>query len=243
MESPTSSNHPPAMTHTINVGARSLFAVRINDSGPVFYYCSTAHSCVYEGMIGVINPNSTWTLQSQKQYLADTTLQLSPGDSYPTEGPPSSAESTGNEQDGRQVAGQDTAHWGLSTNHVIAIGATVALPKPHIPEDTQVAMDRRLSVAALQQAAGPGRPSMNVTLHQNDRSNDELRSGMPDIASATDPPTVRDQACGVYSELPASPSVAQAVLQQVPPPYSHGGRRFSWEVGSENAYRPSKMTR
>lgn len=219
-----------------------------------------------------IYQNSTWTLQSQKQYLADTTLQLSPGESYPTEGPHASA---GNEQGGRQDAGQDTAHRGLSTNHVIAIGATVALaclamiaalclfgrrllkqqlllthaliqPKTHIPEETQVATDQQLLIAAPQQSTEPRRLSVNVTLHQDhqdERSDDDLRTEMLDTSPPTDPHTLRDQACVIYSELPASPSVSQAVSQQVPPPYSRGGRRFSWEVGSENAYRPSKMTR
>ncbi|KAH7011021.1 hypothetical protein EDB80DRAFT_875682 [Ilyonectria destructans] len=144
MHSSTTWQQPSAVTHTINVGAGgfsfdpeslnadigdfgSIFTVRINDSEPIFYYCSNPHSCVYEGMIGVINPNSTWTLQNQKRYLADTTLQLSPGEPYQTEGPP--VESPDSRQGGRPVDGQQGGQQRLGISQVagLAVGAAAAL--------------------------------------------------------------------------------------------------------------------
>lgn len=96
-------------------------------------------------MIGVINPvslellmsdnpsnhlnhqNSTWTLQNQKRYLADTTLQLSPGEPYQTEGPP--VESPDSRQGGRPVDGQQGGQQRLGISQVagLAVGAAAAL--------------------------------------------------------------------------------------------------------------------
>ena len=64
------------------------FSIRINDTDPIFYYCSAPGACTHDHMIGVINANATATLDDQRAYLANTTLQLSPGDPFPTEGPP-----------------------------------------------------------------------------------------------------------------------------------------------------------
>ncbi|KAL1895857.1 hypothetical protein Sste5346_004954 [Sporothrix stenoceras] len=67
------------------------FRVRINDTEPIFYYCSAPGSCIKHGMLGVINPNSTWTLEVQEEYAANTTIQLAPGDPLPSEMAPTTA--------------------------------------------------------------------------------------------------------------------------------------------------------
>jgi hypothetical protein len=32
------------------------WTIRINDTGPIFFYCSAPGSCIKYGMVGVINP-------------------------------------------------------------------------------------------------------------------------------------------------------------------------------------------
>ncbi|KAK3906691.1 hypothetical protein C8A05DRAFT_29443 [Staphylotrichum tortipilum] len=74
------------------------FDLRVNDTEPIFYYCPAPGSCVDFKMIGVINPNSTFTLAAQKKAAENATIQVAPGDPYPAEGPvphPSSSGSPG----------------------------------------------------------------------------------------------------------------------------------------------------
>ncbi|KAN0122341.1 hypothetical protein V8E51_000667 [Hyaloscypha variabilis] len=65
------------------------FSVLVNDTSPIFFYCSAPGACIQDGMVGVINPNSTQTLATQKAYAENSTLSLSPGQSFPAEGTPS----------------------------------------------------------------------------------------------------------------------------------------------------------
>ncbi|KAM9874249.1 extracellular serine-rich protein [Verticillium dahliae] len=104
------------------------FAVRINDTEPIFYYCSTPHSCVYKGMVGVINPVRRRASRVRSAPLTER-LQLSPGDAYPTEGPPGPAETVVNGPGRSPVGCEDGAGQGLGTNQGvgIALGATAAL--------------------------------------------------------------------------------------------------------------------
>ncbi|KAI1759020.1 hypothetical protein GGR53DRAFT_184251 [Hypoxylon sp. FL1150] len=62
----------------------------VNDTDPVFFYCSAPDSCLKWGMVGVINPNDTFTLAIQKEFQENSTFQLSPGEAFPDEGSPSS---------------------------------------------------------------------------------------------------------------------------------------------------------
>lgn len=66
------------------------FQVMVNDTSPIFFYCSAPGACVHDGMVGVINPNSTQTLATQKLYAENSTLALSPGEGFPVEGAPTS---------------------------------------------------------------------------------------------------------------------------------------------------------
>ncbi|OTB07282.1 hypothetical protein M426DRAFT_9008 [Hypoxylon sp. CI-4A] len=59
--------------------------LKVNNTDPVFFYCSAPDSCIKWGMVGVINPNKTWTLDVQKAYVENTTFQLSPGEAFPDE--------------------------------------------------------------------------------------------------------------------------------------------------------------
>ncbi|KAK7941264.1 extracellular serine-rich protein [Apiospora aurea] len=63
------------------------FDVRINDTESVFFYCTAPGSCLENSMVGVINPNGTFTLDIQKQYVLNSTFEFAPGQPLPTEMP------------------------------------------------------------------------------------------------------------------------------------------------------------
>ncbi|KAI0970215.1 hypothetical protein F4678DRAFT_462442 [Xylaria arbuscula] len=64
---------------------RPRFTFTVNDTEPIFFYCSVQNSCKGNKMIGVINPNSTWTLEKQDSFINPTILELQPGDPLPSE--------------------------------------------------------------------------------------------------------------------------------------------------------------
>ncbi|KFY09873.1 hypothetical protein V491_07933 [Pseudogymnoascus sp. VKM F-3775] len=61
------------------------FSIVVNDTEPIFFYCSSPGACIQEEMVGVINPNSTQTLDVQLAYAENSTLMFSPGEGYPSE--------------------------------------------------------------------------------------------------------------------------------------------------------------
>ncbi|TGJ88566.1 hypothetical protein E0Z10_g240 [Xylaria hypoxylon] len=66
-------------------GSRPTFTVTVNDTKPIFFYCSLSGSCKENKMIGVINPNNTWTLAKQESFINPRVLELRPGDPLPSE--------------------------------------------------------------------------------------------------------------------------------------------------------------
>ncbi|KAF8863311.1 hypothetical protein BDZ45DRAFT_798285 [Acephala macrosclerotiorum] len=67
------------------------FQVLINDTDPIFFYCSAPGACIDDGMVGVINPNKTETFALQQAYAKNATLMLSPGEYFPKETTPSTS--------------------------------------------------------------------------------------------------------------------------------------------------------
>ncbi|KAK5658838.1 hypothetical protein OQA88_1650 [Cercophora sp. LCS_1] len=115
------------------------YDVLINDTEPVFFYCGAPGSCIQYGMVGVINPNSTHTLAIQKQYAANSTLQLTPDEPWPSEtlSPTAGPKETGGSssgQNGNNNNNQDTqassgGSDGLGAGAIagIAIGAAAVI--------------------------------------------------------------------------------------------------------------------
>lgn len=60
----------------------------INDTEPTFFYCSGPRACTQFGMVAVINPNASVSLQNQKDLALNSPYVLNPGDSFPGEGLP-----------------------------------------------------------------------------------------------------------------------------------------------------------
>lgn len=55
------------------------WTVRINDTDPIFFYCSAPGSCINYGMVGVINPNATTSLEVQREGAEKSSFMLQPG--------------------------------------------------------------------------------------------------------------------------------------------------------------------
>ncbi|TGO60481.1 hypothetical protein BOTNAR_0145g00060 [Botryotinia narcissicola] len=81
--------------HPINVVLNDppKFQVVVNDTNPIFFYCSAPGACHEDGMIGVINANSTQTFNNQLEYAKNSSLQFSPGENFPVEATSSSSSS------------------------------------------------------------------------------------------------------------------------------------------------------
>jgi hypothetical protein len=61
------------------------YTIRVNDTAPIFYYCSAPGSCINYGMVGVINPNGTESVAVQTQLAKNSTFMLQPGEAWPSE--------------------------------------------------------------------------------------------------------------------------------------------------------------
>lgn len=61
------------------------WSIRINDTNPVFYYCSAPGSCINYGMVGVINPNASTPIETQIALAKNSTFMLEPGQPWPSE--------------------------------------------------------------------------------------------------------------------------------------------------------------
>ncbi|OIW34456.1 hypothetical protein CONLIGDRAFT_5741 [Coniochaeta ligniaria NRRL 30616] len=103
--------------------------VRVNDTEPIFFYCTAPGSCFQQHMIGVVNPNSTETLDLQEQYAINATTQLAPGEPFPSEtlNPTSTPSASNTNSPG--AGSDDHEHHGLSAGAIagIAIGGAAVL--------------------------------------------------------------------------------------------------------------------
>ncbi|KAK3394161.1 hypothetical protein B0H63DRAFT_38222 [Podospora didyma] len=109
------------------------YDVKINDTNPVFYYCSAPESCTKEYMIGVINPSNDQTLDTQLRFAKNATFQLSPGDPFPSEGsiptlsPTGPGGSAATSQPAAGASVSDHPHLSAGAIAGIAVGAVVVL--------------------------------------------------------------------------------------------------------------------
>ncbi|RDH23337.1 hypothetical protein M747DRAFT_339026 [Aspergillus niger ATCC 13496] len=68
------------------VGPPPTWSLVVNDTEPTFFYCTAIDSCIGNGMVGVINPNSTMTFETQYNRAKTYPYMLVPGQSIPAEG-------------------------------------------------------------------------------------------------------------------------------------------------------------
>ncbi|KAK3942717.1 hypothetical protein QBC46DRAFT_242562, partial [Diplogelasinospora grovesii] len=107
------------------------FDVLVNDTNPIFFYCTAPGSCYQHQMVGVVNPSANETLAVQEQYAQNATFQLAPGDPWPseTEGPMPTATGTSSGSNSGGGSGGDGSSSHLSPGAIagIAIGSAAVL--------------------------------------------------------------------------------------------------------------------
>ena len=55
------------------------YTVRVNDTEPIFVYCSGPHACPEYGMVSVVNPNANTSLDAHRQGAKAAEYVLQPG--------------------------------------------------------------------------------------------------------------------------------------------------------------------
>lgn len=63
------------------------YSIKINDTQPIFFYCSAPGSCLTYGMVGAINPTNSTTIANQQSLAKKSAYMLNPGEPFPPEAP------------------------------------------------------------------------------------------------------------------------------------------------------------
>ncbi|KAF3043773.1 hypothetical protein E8E12_010048 [Didymella heteroderae] len=63
------------------------YLIRVNDTEPIFFYCSAPGSCITYGMVGGINLNNSMSIGRQRTLAMDSSYMLQPGEPFPAESP------------------------------------------------------------------------------------------------------------------------------------------------------------
>ena len=105
------------------------YEVRVNDTDPIFFYCGAPGSCNQYGMVGVVNPTSEMTLDIQKAYAANSTLQFVPGEPFPSEtlSPTTTPTSTPTPGSGTTGGQNDSAESSNSGGSSLSAGAIAGI--------------------------------------------------------------------------------------------------------------------
>lgn len=108
------------------------FTLRINDTDPIFFYCGAPGSCIDWQMVGVINPNASVSLEVQKQYAANSSFMLLPGEDWPNEADTpfttsTSAAPTGSSTTGSSAGSSSTSEATESHSHGLSTGAIAGI--------------------------------------------------------------------------------------------------------------------
>ena len=126
------------------------FYLTVNDTDPIFYYCGAPGSCINYQMVGVINPNASTSLVTQKELAKESTFLLLPGEPWPAEdenpfgnaasssatSTPAASPTSAGAAETSSAAATSSHHSGLSAGAIagiaigaaaVALGAAVAL--------------------------------------------------------------------------------------------------------------------
>ncbi|KAL2850754.1 hypothetical protein BJY01DRAFT_245306 [Aspergillus pseudoustus] len=115
------------------VGRLPTWNLTVESEEPMFFYCTGTVSCIGNGMVGVINPNSTMTWESQYSAAREAPYMLLPGQSMPAEGetdspgtgttPHTTASPTSNPSPGTLPHSSSSSSLGAGAIAGIAVGA------------------------------------------------------------------------------------------------------------------------
>ncbi|KAJ5337157.1 uncharacterized protein N7506_005179 [Penicillium brevicompactum] len=109
------------------VGPAPTWSIVVNNTEPTFFYCTAIDSCLKNGMVGVINPNSTQTWESQYKKALEYPYMLVPGQSMPAEGGGSDTDSGSNDNSSGGKHLSTGAIAGISVAGAVFLGILVAL--------------------------------------------------------------------------------------------------------------------
>ncbi|TPX16417.1 uncharacterized protein E0L32_003711 [Thyridium curvatum] len=217
------------------------FRVRVNDTDPIFYYCSAPGSCFEQNMVGVINEVGLFfpsgackdkaaneamqrenaTLKVQKEFAANATFQLNPGEPLPSE----TSSTKPAQSSSPPASGSDSSSHGssLSAGAIagIAIGGAAVL----------------LLAGALLYLCGR-RERLDSLMHRRDRNSYAVpptttenkydpRSPGQETFNSHSPYSVRDP----YGPGPHSPPMHSHYTGTPPPPMSPGHSPYNTHQG------------
>ncbi|KAF1961158.1 hypothetical protein CC80DRAFT_231264 [Byssothecium circinans] len=105
------------------------FNLKINSSEPIFFYCAAPGSCIDHEMVGVINPNTTQTLDAQIRAAGKSSFSVKPGDPIPQEASSSLPNAPSATSTGTSSNSTPNTHHGLSGGVIagIVVGAVAFL--------------------------------------------------------------------------------------------------------------------
>ncbi|KAG9697869.1 hypothetical protein KCU76_g2695, partial [Aureobasidium melanogenum] len=103
----------------------AIWNLTINDTSPIFFYCSRLGSCLNEHMIGAINANATQSFQAQNDSITSQSIMLQPGEAIPEEATPSSSATPAPTHHSVTLSGGAIA--GIAVAGVVVLGLACAL--------------------------------------------------------------------------------------------------------------------
>ncbi|KAK4900514.1 hypothetical protein LTR27_002230 [Elasticomyces elasticus] len=69
----------------VSEGVIFTWNLTVNSTSPVFYYCGAPGSCIGHGMLGVINPDASVSLNTQLELATQSDYMIEPGQALPDE--------------------------------------------------------------------------------------------------------------------------------------------------------------
>lgn len=108
------------------------YQVRVNDTEPIFFYCSSPGACIQDGMIGVVNPTDEKNFATQQQFARNASLMFSPGQIIPELNPTLTTPSASSPTSTTTISPQATNYSvsksaGSSGSRLLSTGAIVGI--------------------------------------------------------------------------------------------------------------------
>ncbi|KAJ5180125.1 hypothetical protein N7492_003335 [Penicillium capsulatum] len=105
------------------VGPPPTWSLVVNDTAPTFFYCTAIDSCLVNGMVGAINPNSSQKVAVQKKKALNYPYMLVPGQEFPAEG---NVTTTSSGSDSTSTSAGSSSH-GSSGGNSLSAGAIAGI--------------------------------------------------------------------------------------------------------------------
>ncbi|KAJ5663231.1 hypothetical protein N7507_003962 [Penicillium longicatenatum] len=109
------------------VGPAPTWSITVNDTEPTFFYCTAIGSCQDNGMVGVINPNSSHTWETQYKRALTYPYMLLPGQSMPAESSDSGSSFSSSSSDSTEHGLSTGAIAGIAVACIAFVGILIAL--------------------------------------------------------------------------------------------------------------------